>query len=206
MYRILLAAAWIISSIYAAIPFFWFLAHPRAERWRQSGRSAYRVLLPMWLGGTAVLLAASWRWRELQLYSTLWAWLGAAPFFAAALFLYRRSMRGFTPAQRAGMPELTSGIHQLALVTGGVRGRMRHPIYLAHLLNLLGAAIGTGLLVIYAFLIFAALADVWVVRAEDRELEARFGEPYRRYKMKVPAFGIRLRQSEHRPLATGSSR
>lgn len=205
MYRILLTAVWIVSSIYAAIPFFWFLAHPLAERWRRSGRSAYRVLLPMWMGGAATLLAVSWRWRELQLYVTPWTWLAAAPFFAAALFLYRRSMRGFSPAQLAGVPELAAGEHRQALVTGGIRGRMRHPIYLAHLLNLLGAALGTGLIAIYAFLIFGVLADIWIIRAEDRELEARFGEPYRRYRAQVPAFGIRLRAADHRPLATGHS-
>ena len=206
MYRLLLIGVWLGSSIYAAIPFFWFAAHPFAERWRRSGRSPYPVLLPVWMAGAVLLLALSWPWHSLQLYTSALAWLAAAPFFASALLLYRGGMRGFSSAQLAGVPELAGGRHSQALSTSGIRNRMRHPIYLAHLLNLLGAAIGSGLIVIYGFVVFAALADIWLVRAEDRELEARFGEPYRQYKARVPAFGIRMtRPTDHRPLATGHS-
>ena len=40
---------WIACVIYATIPSFWLLIHPRVEYWRTRPRSPYRVLLPVWI-------------------------------------------------------------------------------------------------------------------------------------------------------------
>jgi protein-S-isoprenylcysteine O-methyltransferase Ste14 len=53
--------------------------------------------------------------------------------------------------------------------------------------ELLGWTIGTGLLVLYALLAFAVITGAVMIAAEERELEARFGEAYREYKKNVPA-------------------
>jgi protein-S-isoprenylcysteine O-methyltransferase Ste14 len=70
---------------------------------------------------------------------------------------------------------------------------VRHPIYLAHLCELLGWSIGTGLVDVYALTAFAVITGAVMIRLEDRELEERFGEPYREYCRTVPAVIPRLR-------------
>ena len=77
--------------------------------------------------------------------------------------------------------------HAQELVTTGLHARMRHPIYIAHLLNLAGWAIGSGLLVSFVLLAISALVTfplmIWI---EEHELEKRFGQRFREYKARVP--------------------
>ena len=111
----------------------------------------------------------------------------AVIFFAAGLNLYRTGGHNFSGAQLGGRPELEPGGHEQRLVTTGIRRRVRHPIYLAHLCELLGWSIGTGLVVVVALTAFAVITGAVMIRLEDRELEERFGEPYREYRRTVPA-------------------
>ena len=67
-------------------------------------------------------------------------------------------------------------------MTTGIRARVRHPIYLGHLCEIFGWCIGTGLIALYALAAFAIVTGVLMIRIEDRELEARFGEAYREYR------------------------
>jgi protein-S-isoprenylcysteine O-methyltransferase Ste14 len=78
------------------------------------------------------------------------------------------------------------------LNTSGIRCRVRHPYYLGHLCELLGWTLGTGLLVLYALAIFAVVTGAVMITSEERELESRFGQPYRDYKQRVPAILPRL--------------
>ena len=64
---------------------------------------------------------------------------------------------------------------------------MRHPVYLAHLCEILAWSIGTGLAVCWGLTAFAALAGAVMIRVEDAELEKRFGDSYRTYRETVPA-------------------
>ena len=52
---------------------------------------------------------------------------------------------------------------------------------------LLGWTVGSGLLVCYAMVGFSLVAGTVMITLEEHELEARFGEPYREYKRRVPA-------------------
>ncbi|MGO9564213.1 MAG: methyltransferase family protein, partial [Candidatus Korobacteraceae bacterium] len=78
------------------------------------------------------------------------------------------------------------------LITTGIRSRVRHPIYLGHLCEVLGWCLGTGLIALYALAAFAIVTGTLMIALEDRELEARFGDPYRAYRRKVPAVIPRL--------------
>jgi hypothetical protein len=73
------------------------------------------------------------------------------------------------------------------LATHGIRSRIRHPVYLAHLLEMLAWSLGTGLAVCYLLTAFAILTGIFMIRAEEQELVKRFGEPYLRYQGAVPA-------------------
>lgn len=69
------------------------------------------------------------------------------------------------------------------LVTDGPFRIRRHPIYLSHLLILLGVAELTKN-VWFAILVipYAALVTWLAILPEERRLEVRFGDAYRRYK------------------------
>jgi methanethiol S-methyltransferase len=127
-----------------------------------------------------------------QVYSNGWPWVPALFLFGIGLWLYSRSSQDFSARQLGGFPEVVSGHHEQRLVMTGIRARVRHPVYLAHLCEMLAWSIGTGLLVCYGLTFFAMVTGAVMIRMEDRELEARFGEEYRRYKARVPAVVPRL--------------
>jgi protein-S-isoprenylcysteine O-methyltransferase Ste14 len=175
---------WIACIVYSTIPCFWLLIHPRADYWRSRKRSPYLILLPIWIALWIALGLLTSRWRHITLYTALWTWIPAILLFSTGLWIYSQSGKHFTPAQLGGLPEVRpSGEQRLA--TSGIRSRIRHPVYLAHLLEMLAWSLGTGLTVCYALTAFAVLTGTLMIRLEDRELEQRFGEPYRDYRRKV---------------------
>jgi protein-S-isoprenylcysteine O-methyltransferase Ste14 len=178
---------WLACVVYSTIPLFWLMIHPLAHRWRQQSRSPYRVVVPAWIAIWIVFAAATWHWRKVALYSTAWGWIPAALLFAAGIVLYIRAGARFSWSQLAGLPEISSGNASQHLVTTGIRGRVRHPIYLAHLCELLAWSAGTGLAVCWALTAFAIVTGAVMIRMEDAELEKRFGEEYRDYRHTVPA-------------------
>jgi protein-S-isoprenylcysteine O-methyltransferase Ste14 len=183
---------WLACVIYATIPSFWLTIHPRAEYWRLQQRSPYRCLIPLWVGMWIALGAITYPWRNLSLYRTAWAWFPAALLFAAGLWIYKRSGAGFGAARLGGLPEIMPGRHEQRLVTAGLRARLRHPVYLGHLCEILGWSIGTGLAACYGLTAFALISGAIMIRLEDKELERRFGEEYRKYKSATPAILPRL--------------
>jgi protein-S-isoprenylcysteine O-methyltransferase Ste14 len=178
---------WIACVIYATIPSFWLLIHPRVEYWRSRPRSPYRVLLPLWIAMWLLLGAITAYWRELTVYHQLWTWIPAATLFCAGLLLYKLSHSKFTLKQLGGLPEILPDHSQQILVTTGIRARVRHPVYLGHLCEMLAWSVGTGLAVCWALTAFAIVTGTVMINMEDKELENRFGEEYRRYRSKVPA-------------------
>ena len=69
---------------------------------------------------------------------------------------------------------------------------MRHPLYLAHLCDLVGLTLGTGSVALFALTAVALPTGALMIWMEERELERRFGDDYRAYKQRVPLFpGLR---------------
>jgi protein-S-isoprenylcysteine O-methyltransferase Ste14 len=187
MLRILQSIAWIACVIYSTIPLFWLAIHPRAKYWRSRPRSPYRLLLPMWIGMWLICGLATRPWRHFQLYKATWSWIPAACIFLLGLWIYKNAGTGFSLRQLGGLPEILDGHHEQRLVISGIRRRVRHPIYLGHLCEMMAWSIGSGLLVCYGLTALAVITGAIMVRAEDAELEKRFGEEYLQYRKKVPA-------------------
>jgi len=176
---------WIACVIYATIPSFWLLIHPRAEYWRSRPRSPYRVLLPVWIGMWLLLAVITAPWRDIAVYQRWWCWIPAAGLFCMGLSLYKLSGSGFSLAQLGGLPEVRPDHREQRLVTRGIRARVRHPVYLGHLCEMLAWSVGTGLVVCWALTGFAVVTGAVMIRMEDAELEKRFGEAYRGYRSRV---------------------
>jgi protein-S-isoprenylcysteine O-methyltransferase Ste14 len=178
---------WLACVVYSTIPMFWLMIHPRAHRWRARQRSPFRVLVPAWIVmwvGMAELTAS---WRSATFYSTPWTWIPAASLFVAGIFLYSSSGAHFSWAQLGGVPEVHTGNQEQRLVTTGIRSRLRHPIYLAHLCEMLAWSTGTGLAVCWLLTAFAIATGAAMIRMEDAELEKRFGADFVAYRQRVHA-------------------
>jgi protein-S-isoprenylcysteine O-methyltransferase Ste14 len=112
-----------------------------------------------------------------------WFRLGTgAVLAAAALGLATGALGRFRRAGTAVEPWRPS----TALVTGGVYRFTRNPIYLALAVLYAGSALALDSVVALSLLPpLLALVQVGVIRREERYLEAKFGDEYRRYKASV---------------------
>ncbi|HEV3510127.1 MAG TPA: isoprenylcysteine carboxylmethyltransferase family protein [Candidatus Sulfotelmatobacter sp.] len=185
---------WVACVVYCTIPLFWFMVHPRAHRWRARIRSPFRVLVPAWITMWIGVAALTGPWRHVALYSTRWTWLPAALLFATGIFLYSRSGAHFSWEQLGGLPEVRADHPHDRLVTTGIRSRVRHPVYLAHLCEMLAWSLGTGLVVCWILTAFAIVTGTVMIGMEDAELEKRFGEDFRNYRSLVPAVLPRMQK------------
>src|SRR6266581_4184453 len=183
---------WLACIVYSTIPSFWLMVHPRAHRWRDRDRSPFRVLVPAWMVMWIGIGALTGPWRSVALYSTPWTWVPAVALFAVGIFIYSHSGAHFSWAQLGGLPEVRAGNQQQRLVTTGIRSRVRHPVYLGHLCEMLAWSVGTGLVVGWLLTAFAIATGAVMIRMEDAELEERFGDEYLAYRKVVPAILPRL--------------
>jgi len=176
-----------VCSVYCTIPLFWLIFHPFVERWRRFGRRAYLAIMPAW----GILIAGAfllcWPARHLHLYESKLPWVLGALFILSGFSIYRSGSQGFSRAKVSGLAELEPGQHEQKLVVTGIRAQVRHPIYLGHLCEVFGWTLGTGSIALCALLVFAVVTGILMIRREDAELEARFGDLYRDYRSRVPA-------------------
>ena len=189
MHRWLQIVGWLACVVYSTIPAFWLMIHPFAERWRARHRSPYLLLLPAWVAGWIVVALLTRPWQSIALYRAdwTWAWGVAALLFACGLYIYSQSGKSFSAKQLGGLPEVHGGNRDQRLVTDGIRARVRHPVYLAHLCEMLAWSAGTGLAVCWLLTAFAVITGAVMIRMEDAELEKRFGDSCRAYRSAVPA-------------------
>jgi protein-S-isoprenylcysteine O-methyltransferase Ste14 len=178
---------WLACVVYSTIPLFWLMVHPRAHRWRASEASPFRVLVPAWIVMWIGMAALTGPWRDATLCSTPWTWVPSALLFATGIFLYSTAGAHFSWAQLGGLPEVRAGHQDDRLVITGIRSRVRHPVYLGHLCEMLAWSVGTGLVVCWALTGLAVATGAVMIRMEDAELEKRFGEQYIAYRRRVHA-------------------
>ena len=178
---------WLACVVYSTVPLFWLMIHPFAGRWRARRRSPYRVVLPVWMAMWGAMALVTGPWRRIPLYRIDWLWVPAVLLFVMGLFIYSRSGKNFSTKQLGGLPEVHGANREQCLVTDGIRARVRHPVYLAHLCEMLAWSAGTGLAVCWGLTVFAAASGTLMIRMEDAELEQRFGDAYREYRDSVPA-------------------
>jgi protein-S-isoprenylcysteine O-methyltransferase Ste14 len=188
LYALLDLAGLAIGSVYATIPLFWLSVHPLVRRWRSSGRRAFFLLLPLWALFALVVFSLGWRYRHLHLYESWMSWVPAVLFILMGFALYQAGRQGFERSKIIGLAELEPALYRQELITTGIRSKVRHPFYLGHFCELFGWALGTGSVALAGMLAFAVISGAIMIRMEDRELEQRFGEVFRRYRLSVPAF------------------
>ncbi len=186
MTELLQTIGWALGCVYSTVPAYWFVVHPFAEHWRRRGVSLKHVG-PLWFVMWMVVGAVSWPWRHVVLYREPLAWAPGVALIACAMYVYSRARQNFSTDQVLGRAELEPERHEQRLVTTGIRGRVRHPYYLAHLCHLLGWTVGTGSVALYGMSVLAVVTGALMIRMEESELERRFGEAYRQYRSNTGA-------------------
>ena len=185
--QLLRTIGWLACVVYSTIPLYWLMIHPSAHRWRMRVRSPFRVLVPAWMIMWVAMASFTAPWRHVAIYSTGWSWIAAMCLFSLGIYLYSQAGAHFSWAQLGGLPEVRPNHREQCLVTKGIRSRVRHPVYLAHLCEMLAWSSGTGLLVCLMLTGFAVVTGAVMVRTEDAELEKRFGDEFTTYRRRVGA-------------------
>ena len=202
MLRLIQTFAWLACVVYSTIPAFWLVIHTRIEYWRSQRTLPYSIIVPGWMALWVAMAVVTMRWWDVALYHPWRMWVPAVGLFVVGIWLYRGSGANFSREQLYGLSELKAGGAEQRLVTSGIRARVRHPVYLAHLCEMLAWSVGTGLAVCYGLTAFAVVTGAVMIRKEDEELEGRFGEEYRAYRERVPALIPRVWRSGSSIVAT----
>lgn len=93
-------------------------------------------------------------------------------FATAILWLVARVQLGDAPRQNR-------------LVTSGLYSELRHPIYYFSTLAFLGVAVFMRISILFIPVVCIAIAQIVRIRYEERELIARLGNRYARYKRRT---------------------
>lgn len=111
----------------------------------------------------------------------------AVVLFAAGAGLAFPALRAFRAAGTHVEPWKPAS----ALVTDGIFGWLRNPMYVGLTLFLvaMSLALASDWMLVMT-IVFVLVIHFGVVKREERYLEAKFGEAYRQYKARVPRYGI----------------
>ncbi len=172
---------------------FWLSVHPGIGFWRSMGtRVTYAVHCALMALVAATLFLARKPLLAVQFGTNPLLIALALPIYTVALLIAMQRRQRLGWRVLVGLPEIAPGDHKSELVTGGIYSRLRHPRYAELMLFMTGHALVANYLAVYVILAFSAAALALVVRLEEKELAARFGEEYERYRACVPRFLPRL--------------
>lgn len=191
------ARYWLAVVLVVAMPpglVFWFVVHPFVGFWRRVGVVKTYVVLSV-VG--AALMVGLYLVRDLLVandFGTSW-WLHGlgVVLLAGATVLFGMRKKHLDNKRLSGLQELDPTREDSRLLTEGIYGVIRHPRYVEVSLAVLAYALMANYLGGYLIWLSTVVCLVLIVPLEERELEERFGEEYRRYREEVPAFIPRSR-------------
>lgn len=120
-----------------------------------------------------------------------WRWLGFAPLVLGAAGI----AWCFSLFVRVGRGTPNPLVPPQTLVTTGPFAWTRNPIILSHALAAFGEALVVASPAAILLVLLLGIPVQFIVRAEERSLETRHGDAYRKYRATVPRWIPRFRQS-----------
>jgi protein-S-isoprenylcysteine O-methyltransferase Ste14 len=183
--RFLHAVAGFVLFFELPIPIYWLIVHPFHSFWRTRVRAAFWIAgLTAWISGGVLL----WIFRHSLLSAARASWLAMVAGFGligVEAYLFARVERELGSRRLVGHAEIT-GTGEMFF--GGLYAHVRHPRYSGMFCAVLGAALMAGTPRLWAVLAVWLVFALVVIRLEERELAARFGQAYTDYRRRVPAF------------------
>jgi len=135
-----------------------------------------------------IILWAAFKWNIFEEQNFLFSLTGGVSglvFMVTGIYFAFRSVADLTRQGEDGTPAPWNPPENLAVK--GIYRRVRNPMVTGVSFVLLGESLICGSLpLLFWFLLFLAGNLVYTPLVEERELERRFGEPYRQYKKQVP--------------------
>ncbi len=176
------------------VPLFWIPVHLFSGFFRRLGVFTYITPFITWLPFAAVVYLYRAFVLGFRIEFPLPVRVLGAMVLAAGLALQILTFRMLRIWGIMGLPEVTNLVKGRVLSTGPY-AVVRHPTYLSHSIMFSGIYLITGVhAVAGATLLDILIITTLVIPLEDRELVARFGDEYRIYREKVPAFFPRFRK------------
>ena len=185
---ILLGATQLLVIVYPPVLVFWLLLHSTIRHWRRMGIGASWIACLVW---PLMGIPGFYFWNEIfavRWPSPWWMQVLGAGILASGIALFRAAMRVIPGKTLVGVPELDPAHNVQPVLDTGIYARTRNPIYLAHALFILSAALLSGYAANWALLLLDMLVMPLMVRTEERELLDRLGAPYAAYLRRVPRF------------------
>lgn len=128
-----------------------------------------------------LMILLHWLWRIAVFLHPPWTYLGAVPLVAGVL----SAMAGRRALARAGTT-VSVLCEPVALVTDGIYGRTRNPIYLGFALVLVGVWMFTGMASgIIPVILFVVITDRLYIRREEGLLAQKFGRSFEEYRQRT---------------------
>ena len=181
--------AQLIVLLYPGVLVFWLVMHSHIEHWRKVGKKAYWIASIGWPATAMPLLyfrkslfPAS---RPVPPVPVLLAGILA---LLLAFILARRAGDTISLRTLVGLPELDPGKNRQPLMTAGIYSKTRNPVYLAHWLLIFSSAAITGFQANWALFALDCIVLPLMIRAEERELLARYGTEFVAYMRRAPRF------------------
>ncbi|MCK4342573.1 MAG: isoprenylcysteine carboxylmethyltransferase family protein [Phycisphaerae bacterium] len=174
---------------------YWLVIHPFTTSWRKLGAAkTYLIVFPAMVVLDVLLYLIRGRLMGLDL-GTNWVLVGVGLcLYGVAILISIRCRRQLSVRILVGVPEVSDESSPGKLLQDGIYGVVRHPRYLSVVVGTLGMALVINYVGVYAItLLLYALLYV-IIRLEERELLARFGQEYAEYQSRVPRLIPRIRR------------
>lgn len=141
------------------------------------------IVMPpiLFLGALGLSYIFDWLW-PVALLSTFLQLLGGAVLIVPGLVFMTNALRGFSAAGTNAPPNKPA----TALVTSGIYGFSRNPIYLGMIFLYLGlGTMGDNLYAVFLLAPVLLILRYGVIGREETYLEGKFGQDYLDYKAAV---------------------
>jgi protein-S-isoprenylcysteine O-methyltransferase Ste14 len=189
--------AQVIVIVYPGVLVFWLIIHNNIDRFRGRGTRAYRAAVIVWTATAGPLLffrrsLFSIRWPLPSPFAGLFIAIGGCA-FVLALVCLRQALKQIPVRTMVGIPEINPHQNKHAVLNSGVYSKTRNPIYLGHWLLVFAAAALTQFAANWILFVIDCAFLPLLIRAEERELLARYGSEFADYMHRVPRFFPRLR-------------
>lgn len=186
-----LYAEWIVL-FYPGVLVFWLIMHINIERLRAWGTRAYWVAVLAWLITAGPLFffrqaVFSERWVMPEPFAQIVTGLGLGA-LGLGIIILLVAMRQIPLQTLVGLPEIKPDKNKQPVLHSGIYSKTRNPVYLAHWLLVVSAAALTGFAANWILLALDCVILPILIRAEERELLARYGREFLEYMRRVPRF------------------
>ena len=187
-FRYIIALLTILIACFGLV--FWFLVHVLAPMWRGIGhRATYLITLTIAIAASVLVF----RYRSALLGDDLGTnylliTLSLVVFGFMAWF-ERAYWHNISWKVLVGLPELSPEEQsKRSVMRHGLYGVIRHPRYFSGAIGLAASIILANYTGLYVLGLLLVPIGYLLIRVEERELVARFGDDYRRYQREVPRF------------------